>query len=148
MKGVNGPDGSFNADSVTFGRATARAEETPTKKHPNSLFSKGANIDPYINGLNFGDDIKASDSVTQKGDSKFNVTKFSYEKDGKTKTLASVIVTPDGKTKYVETGKVMYKANMDGEITDVLTGKEKKAQHLALFGKPRSTKGSCESQKS
>lgn len=145
MKGLSGPDGSFNADSVTFGKATARAENTPApKKHPNSIhFSKGANIDPYINGLNFGDDIIASNSTTRNGD-KLSVTNYSFEKNGKQKPLATVIVSPDGKTKYIETGKVMYKANMDGEITDVLTGKEKKAQHLALFGKPRSTRGSCE----
>lgn len=140
---LQGPDGSFNADSVTFGKATTRAEGTPAKKHPNSLFSKGANIDPYINGLAFGDDIKASDSVTQKGDSKFNVTKFSYEKGGKQKNLATLIVTPDGETKYIETNEAMYKADKNGKILEVFEGKEKKAQHLALFGGRTSSKGAC-----
>ena len=146
MQGLNGPDGSFNADSVTFGNATARAEETPAKKPPKaSIWSKGANIDPYINGLVFGNDIKASDSVTRNGD-KLSVTKFSYEKGGKQKPLATLIVSPDGETKYVETGKVMYKANKSGEIIDVLTGTAKKQQHLALFGRHPSSKGACGNQ--
>lgn len=138
---LNGPDGLDIP--VTFGKTTARAAEEPSKKkHPNSVYSIGANIDPYINGLVFGKDIKASNSVTQKGN-KLNVTRFSYEKDGRQKPLATLIVTPDGNTKYVETGNIMYKANMNGEITDVLTGQEKKAQHIALFGGRSTTKGAC-----